>query len=96
MSAVCVIRANVNDDADYEYMTDNAIHNTLQPYWKWAEDAGVNVEFTKEYDRQGYGLELLVIAKFDCDRDCKDFQINHFNQFPHKKMQNLGQKYYFE
>jgi len=96
MSSICIIKANVNDDADYEYLTENALHNTLRPYWKWAEDANVEVTFTQEYDRQGFGLEMLVYANFENDQDCKDFQINHLNQFPHKKMQNLGQKYYFE
>jgi len=96
MNRLCVISANVNEDADYEYLTENAIHNTLQPYWKWAEEASVDVTFTQEYDRQGFGLQLLVFATFECDQDRKDFQVNHLNQFPHKKMQNLGQKYYFE
>ena len=95
MNSVCIINACVNDDADYEYVTENALHNTLQPYWKWADDADVNINFSAEYDKQGYNLMLIVVAKFDNEQDCKDFQVNHLGQFPHETMSNEGQKYYF-
>lgn len=93
---VCVIKANVSDDADYEMFTENAVHNTLRQYRKWAKDADIDVEFSLEYDKQGYGLELNVFASFEHEQDSRDFKVNHMGLLPHKKLQITGQNCYFE
>lgn len=72
---VTIIDALVNDDADYEFITDNAMHNTLNELFKWAEESNVNVSFTKEYDKQGYGLRLLVKATFENQDDYALFKL---------------------
>ena len=72
---VTIIDALVNDNADYEFITDNAMHNTLNDLFKWAEESDVNVAFTKEYDKEGYSLRLLVKATFESKEDYALFKL---------------------
>ena len=57
---VLIIDSIVNDSADYEFITDNAMHNTLRSLWDWAGKSSVNISFTKEYEKEGYGQTLAV------------------------------------
>ena len=44
-----------------------AINRTLQPYWDWAADHGINISFVKHTDNDiaTYNLRLLVTAEFE-------------------------------
>ena len=72
---VLVIDAHVNDSSDYEFITDNAMHNTLNALWDWAGKSSVNISFTKEYEKEGYGLKLLVWADFENEEDYALFKL---------------------
>jgi len=58
-----VIEARVKDDSDYDYIHDQAMHNTLRKYFKWAEDSGAKISFNKSWGEGDYSLTLCVDAR---------------------------------
>ena len=82
---VKVIEAVVNDDGDYDYIHDSAMHNTLAEFFKWSKEAGVKISFEKEYDDSDYSLKLIVWAVLDNKEDYGYFKLM-FNGAPFNKM----------
>lgn len=69
----------INDSADYDYMWENAIHNSLGPFWKFAETSKSNIHFEKSFndspDAYG-GLVLHLDAVFEDRSDLAYFKLN--------------------
>lgn len=78
-----IIKTNINDDADYSYIYDHAIQNTLTPYWQWTAENDVNVAFEKHTDNDlaTYSLRLAVTATFENPSDLAMFKLT-FGKFP--------------
>jgi hypothetical protein len=83
---VRIIEAKLKDDGDYDYIYDNAVHNTLNEYWKWAETSKGTVSFKKEYEDIGYTLTLCVDAVFEEPEDYALFKITYGGK-PFTKLQ---------
>ena len=82
-----IIDSVVTDNADYEWMTENGIHNTLKPYWQWAEESGAHLEFEVRYpDSNTWGITLQVFALFMNDADYRDFIAQHVWNLPKTKL----------
>lgn len=82
-----VIDSVVSDNADYEWMTENGIHNTLKPYWQWADETGAHVEFEVRYPHsKTWGVSLQVFALFKNDADYRDFIAQHVWNLPKTKL----------
>lgn len=83
-----IIDSVVSDNADYEWMTENGIHNTLKPYWQWAEDTDAHVEFEVRYpeDPKQWGMTIQVFALFDTDADYRDFVAQHVWTLPKTRL----------
>ena len=90
-----LIECTINDSSDYDYIYDNAVHNTLRKYFKWSEISDVNVNFTKSYDEQGYGLLVVVHAEFQSKEDYALFKLN-FDPEPLNKLVINNLESYFE
>jgi hypothetical protein len=74
-----VVECPINDSADYDYIWESAIHNTLGPFWKFADTAKGNVHFEKRFDDgpDAYGGAVLIIdAVFDEQTDLAYFKLN--------------------
>jgi len=74
-----VVQAPINDDADYDYIWENAIHNSLGPFWEFAEKANGTIHFEKSFDhgQDAYGgTELVIDAVFDDQSDLAYFKLN--------------------
>jgi len=70
MHKVNIVNCKVKDDSDFDYIYDNAIHNTLAEYFKWSECCEEGVRFEKSYtDKEDYSLCLIVDAVFDSKKD---------------------------
>ena len=91
-----IIKSAMSDDADYEWILDGAIHNTIRPYRNWAEDQGVTATFTKHINEKGYGLELEVDVEFDNAQDLAVFNLTHLDHLPKIKMANSTKNWCFE
>jgi hypothetical protein len=72
-----IIQSRVKDDGDYDYIYDNAIHNTLNEYWKWAETSNGTVSFEKSWGDEYYDLTLCVDAVFEDADDYALFKITY-------------------
>ncbi len=75
-----VISAPIKDDADYDMFVDSGIQNTLKQFWDWANKAGVEVSFTKDYsdEMDAYdGLKVIVDANFKNKEDFAIFKLAH-------------------
>ena len=81
-----VIEAAVKDDGDYDYIYDNAVQNTLNEYWKWAETSKGTVSFQKSYNDIGFRLTLCVDAVFEEPEDYALFKLR-FGVKPFTKLQ---------
>ena len=81
-----VIEAAVKDDGDYDYIYDNAVQNTLNEYWKWAETSKGTVSFQKSYNDIGFRLTLCVDAVFEEPEDYGLFKLR-FGVKPFTKLQ---------
>jgi hypothetical protein len=82
---VKVIEAVINDDSDYDYITDSAMHNTLADFFKWSKEAGVKISFEKEFDNSDYSLKLIVWAILDNKEDYGYFKLM-FDGAPFNKL----------
>lgn len=72
-----LIESRVKDDGDYDYIYDNAVHNTLKKYFKWADESNVKISFYKDYtdDPMGYGILLNINANFTNSEDYALFKL---------------------
>ena len=80
-----VIEARVKDDGDYDYIHDNAMHNTLRKYFKWAEESGAKISFEKSFEDIGYTLTLCVDAIFEDKEDYALFKLT-FSEMPFTRL----------
>lgn len=74
-----VVECPINDSADYDYIWENAIHNSLRPFWKFADNSNGTVSFEKSFDDgpDAYGGAVLIIdAVFDDPSDLAYFKLN--------------------
>ena len=54
-----IIEAPINDNSDYDWMYDSALHNTLRTHFEWAKKSKIDIAFEKSYDGEsGYSLTL--------------------------------------
>ena len=83
---VRIIEANVKDDSDYDYIYDNAMQNTLEYLWKWAEHSKGTVSFEKSFEDIGYTLTLCVDAVFDQPEDYAVFKLAYDGK-PYTKLE---------
>lgn len=99
MYKTLIIKAPAPRDADYEMITDTAIHNTLKEYWKWAEETGVNLQFQVKYpDEQEYYSDesMHVYAEFNTEQDYNDFTICHIWQLPKTELNLASEDWRYE
>ena len=82
---VRIIEATIKDDGDYDYIYDNAVQNTLNSYWKWAETSKGTVSFEKSFEDIAYKLTLCVDAVFEDKEDYALFKLA-FNGKPYSKL----------
>lgn len=73
----------MSEDADHSFIYDTAIQNTLEPYWEWAKENDVSVNFTKHTDNDvsTWQLKLAIVAEFPTDTDMALFKLS-FGNFP--------------
>jgi hypothetical protein len=59
-----------------------AINRTLQPYWDWAAEHGINISFVKHThnDYATYNLRLIVTAEFEKADDFAIFKLAFGNK----------------
>ena len=84
-----MIDAVVSDNADNEWLANEATYNTLRPYWHWATDAKVDVQFEVVFPvvpSPEYNTVKHVIAKFNNDMDRRDFIANHTWDLPKTRL----------
>lgn len=81
-----VISCAISDSSDYDYMVDNAIHNTLGPLWSWAEEQGVKISFEKHMDNDvaSMSLRLRVEALFEEPTHYALFKLS-FSELPYQR-----------
>ena len=88
-----IIEAPINDNSDYDWMYDSALHNTLRTHFEWAKKSKIDIAFEKSYDGEsGYSLTLCVDAKFKTKSDLALYKIS-FGFTPLKifKMDNVDE-----
>ena len=85
MHKIRVIEARVKDDSDYDYIHDQAMHNTLRKYFKWAEESGADVSFNKSWGEGDYSLTLCVDAIFEDKEDFALFKLT-FSEMPFTRL----------
>ncbi len=85
-SKLPVISCSITDSSDYDYLVDNAIHNTLGPLWSWAEEQGVKISFEKNIDNDlnTMSLRLKVTALFEEHTHYALFKLS-FSELPYKQ-----------
>ena len=86
-----IIECNVKDSSDYDWLYDNAVQNTLESYFKWADSYKGSVHFEKSWADVSYGLTLQVDAKFDNADTFAIFKLTYghkpFNRLDTKTME---------
>ena len=83
---VRIIEARLKDSSDYDFIYDNAVHNTLGDYWKWAETSSGTVSFEKNWNDEGVYLVLEVDAVFEEPDDYALFKLTYGGK-PFTKLQ---------
>tara|TARA_B100000035_G_C21006420_1_gene557495 strand:+ start:852 stop:1151 length:300 start_codon:yes stop_codon:yes gene_type:complete len=97
MHKVNVINCKIKDDSDFDYIYDNAIHNTMAEYFKWAECCEEGVRFEKSYtDKEDYNFSLIVDAVFDSNKDMALFKLAFGDKPLNKLVIKDGMEAYFE
>ena len=90
MYRALVIKTSAPTDADYEYITDTAVQNTLKEYWDWAKELKIDeMQFAIQYpEKQGFSYDagMHVYAEFKQEQDYKDFMVSHMWQLPKTKL----------
>jgi hypothetical protein len=81
-----IIECGVSDDADYEWIFEQAMHNTLSNYFDVTKKMNIDAEFTKSFeDNLVSGLTLKVEAKFKDQVDLAAFKLACGDDLPHWK-----------
>ena len=89
-----IIECGVSDDADYEWLFDQAMYNTLEDYFAIADKMDIKAQFTKSYeDNLINGLTLKVEAKFDSETDLAAFKLACGDDLPHWKYSEKDMKF---
>ena len=97
MHKVNVINCKIKDDSDFDYIYDNAIHNTMAEYFKWSECCEEGVRFEKSYtDKEDYNFSLIVDAVFDSKKDMALFKLAFGDKPLDKLVIKDGIEAYFE
>lgn len=92
-----IVRTVMSDDSDYSFIYENAIHNTLAPYWAWASENNLSISFEKhtDHDISMLGLRLAVVAEFPSPTELVLFKLT-FGKFPLTNInQSLEKPHYF-
>ena len=90
-----VISCSIADSSDYDYLLDNAIHNTLGAIWKWADEQGIVISFEKSIDDNPstMALQLKVNALLEEPTHRALFKLSFielpYTQFLMKEMQPI-------
>lgn len=80
-----LISAYINDSADYDFVVDEAIQNTLKPYFEFKDTNNVDVSYEKSYDKSGYGLMLQIKAVFLEQEELAMFRLRFSGDYPKTK-----------
>lgn len=94
-----VIDATVSDNADYEWVTEEGINNTLKTYWDWAQKNCVSLQFEIRYPQtHTWGNTINVYALFKNDVDYRDFIAQHVWNLPKTRLraEKLGEACFVE
>jgi len=77
-----LIRTTMPDGDGIDIMYGAAINRTLQPYWDWAAEHGINISFVKHTDSDfaTYNLKLVVTAEFEKADDFAIFKLAFGNK----------------
>ena len=90
-----VISCSIADSSDYDYLLDNAIHNTLGAIWKWADEQGINISFEKNIrdnpDTMALQLKVDALLEEPTHRALFKLSFNElpYTQFSMKEMQPI-------
>jgi len=102
--ALLVLSAPCNDDADYEHMTEAAVHNAIKPFTKWLDKNDIEYEIRVSYGlpHATYGMSspqfsvnvwIRPIGKKFTEEERMVFELKFANKFPikslHKYMEDL-------
>jgi len=80
-----LVSAYINDSADYDFIVDEAIQNTLKPYFEFKDTNNVDVSYEKSYDKSGYGLMLQIKAVFLEQEELAMFRLRFAGDYPKTK-----------
>ena len=96
--ALLVLCAPCNDDADYEHMTEAAVHNAIKPFTKWFENNQIEYEIRVSYGKPhaSYGMDfpqfsvnvwIRPLGKKFTEEERMIFELKFANKFPIKNLQ---------
>ncbi len=80
-----LVSAYINDNADYDFVVDEAIQNTLKPYFEFKDTNNIDVSYEKSYDKSGYGLILQIKAVFLDQEELAMFRLRFGGEYPKTK-----------
>ena len=80
-----IVAAYINDSSDYDFLVEEAIQNTLQPYFEFKDTNNVDVSYEKSYSKEGYGLLLKVNAVFIKEEELAVFRLRFGGDYPKTK-----------
>lgn len=80
-----LVSAYINDSSDYDFLVEEAIQNTLQPYFEFKDTNNVDVSYEKSYSKEGYGLLLKVNAVFIKEEELAVFRLRFGGDYPKTK-----------
>jgi hypothetical protein len=77
-----LINTAMPDSDGVDIIYGAAINRTLQPYWDWAAEHGINISFVKHThnDYAKYALRLIVTAEFEKADDFAIFKLAFGNK----------------
>jgi len=77
-----LINTAMPDSDGVDIIYGAAINRTLQPYWDWAAEHGINISFVKHThnDYAKYVLRLIVTAEFEKADDFAIFKLAFGNK----------------
>lgn len=80
-----IVETYINDSSDYDFIVNEAIQNTLAPFFKFKDENDIDVSYEKSYDKSGYGLLLKINAVFVNDDDLAMFRLRFGGDYPKVK-----------
>lgn len=83
--SITIIKAEMSDNADYEWMYENTIQHTLKEHFDWAENINKNITFEKIMESSPTGISLQVNANFTSAEDLCLFKLS-FDTEPKTKL----------